>query len=123
MGGCRRLLGIFLAALLVGVVQPQLGWAEEETDRVQLMLGKLGRGVSNIVTSPLELLRVPTLVKRKDGYFAGSTIGVFQGAWQGIRRAAVGIFEVASFYLEIPEDYGPIVSPEFVLAHGAWGGN
>jgi putative exosortase-associated protein (TIGR04073 family) len=57
------------------------------------------------------------LVWSHDGYLAGATVGVFQGAWRTILRGAAGIFEVATFYLEIPKGFEPLIRPEFVLGY------
>ena len=83
-------------------------------------LRKLGRGVANIATCPLELLRTPEFVGRKEGYVSAVTIGVLQGLWRTVLRGVVGVFEVVTFYAEIPRDYEPLMHPEFVWAHGGW---
>ena len=111
---------------LLGVVVLTLGMAtaavaeDRTTSRADGRLRKLGRGAANVLTSPAELLRTPELVGRKSGTLASLTVGLVQGAWRVIQRAAVGAFEVTTFFLEIPKDYAPIVQPEFVWAHGNW---
>ena len=107
-----------LVLLTVGLAAP--AWAEPTSSHVDGALSKLGRGVANIATSPLELLRTPTLVSQRDGYLAGMSIGVVQGAWRTIQRAVVGIFEVVTFYAEVPTNFGPIMKPEFVWTNGNW---
>ena len=81
---------------------------------------KLGRGVANLLTSPGELARLPIIVTEEDGGLAGSSVGLAQGframAWRGL----VGAFEVATFYLPLPNDFAPIVQPEFIYANGSW---
>ena len=95
--------------------------AEEETGlAVKGRLRKLGRGIANVATCPAELLRTPELVGRREGYIAASTVGVAQGAWRVLQRGATGLFEVATFYAEIPEGYGPLMRPEFVWENGNW---
>jgi len=88
--------------------------------RVDGALHKLGRGLSNIATAPAELLRVPTLVSRKDGYVAGSTVGLVKGVWLVVVRAVTGVYEVVTFPVEVPKGYGPLLHPEFVWEHGDW---
>ena len=85
-------------------------------------LHKLGRGLANIATCPGELIRVPTIVGRRDGYLAGSSVGVLQGAWRTILRGGAGVIEVLTFYLERPDDFKPLILPEYVFAQGAWVG-
>ena len=81
---------------------------------------KLGRGVANILTSPGELARLPIVVTEEEGGLAGGSVGLAQGframAWRGV----VGAFEVATFYLPMPNDFAPIVYPEFIYANGSW---
>ena len=95
--------------------------ASPSSSRVDGMLRKLGRGLANIVTCPAELIRTPDRVGRKDGYVAALSVGVIEAAWRTVQRAVVGLFEVATFYAEIPPGYGPLMKPEFVWAHGDWG--
>ena len=91
-----------------------------KSPRTEQALRKLGRGVTNIATCPAELLRVPYLVGRQDGFLAASSVGFLQGAWRMVLRGLVGVFEVTTFYAEVPKDYKPLVMPEFVWAHGNW---
>ena len=118
----RRSEGIRLvvvAGLVLGMAAPL--WAEEiATPRANAALRKLGRGIANIATCPFELLRTPALVGQQEGYIAASSVGILQGAWRTILRGVVGVFEVGTFYAEIPKDYGPLMKPEFVWAHGNW---
>ena len=83
-------------------------------------LRKLGRGIANIVTCPLELIRTPELVGRKDGYVAALSVGIAQGAWRTVVRGVAGVWDVVTFYAAIPEGFKPLVTPEFVYAHGDW---
>ena len=88
--------------------------------RTDLILRKLGRGVANIATCPAELIRIPMLVERRDGYVAGMSVGIIQGVWRTLVRGTTGVLEVVTFYAEIPKGYEPLVKPEFVFAHGSW---
>lgn len=81
---------------------------------------KLGRGIANIFTAPLELIRVPTLVAHKEGGVAGLSVGIVRGAWSGLVREAAGWVEVLTFPIGIPRDFEPLVHPEYVYAHGDW---
>jgi putative exosortase-associated protein (TIGR04073 family) len=83
-------------------------------------LRKLGRGIANVFTCPLELLERPQQVARRDGWLAASTVGVLQGAWRTVQRAGTGLFEVGTFYAEIPEGYAPLMEPEFAFGHDTW---
>ncbi len=77
---------------------------------------KLGRGVANVVTSPLEVPKGMGDVNETDGIFAGATWGVFKGAVDCVKRAVVGVYEIATFPVPVPKDYEPILDdPEFFL--------
>lgn len=81
---------------------------------------KLGRGVANIVTAPLELLRGPHFVGEEDGGFAGATVGLGLGVKNMVWRAVGGVIEIVTFPIPIPKDFKPLVKPEFVFANGDW---
>ena len=81
---------------------------------------KLGRGISNIVTAPLELIRVPHFIGEKEGGFAGLSVGIALGAKAAVWRELGGAIEAATFFLPIPRDFKPLVRPEFVYANGDW---
>jgi len=114
--------GITAAASIVAFVASAApAWAE--TDRAAYINGalrKLGRGIANVATCPAELIRVPSMVGRRDGLIAEATTGVVQGIWQMLRRGVVGVFEVATFYAEVPEGFEPIITPEYVWTQSAW---
>lgn len=119
-GWDHRLLA---AMLTVGLAVPSAfaaAGAMEKTPRVTGMLRKLGRGIANIATCPAEIARTSEMVTKREGHFAGLTVGLLQGAWRTVLRGVTGTFEVLTFYVEIPDDYGPLMKPEFVWAHGGW---
>jgi putative exosortase-associated protein (TIGR04073 family) len=117
---------IGIAVIVIGMTSPALanisGSSDETRDHSYLngMVTKLGRGIANVATCPLELVRTPTLVGRQQGYVAALTVGISQGVWRTAQRGAVGLFEVATFFVEIPDNFEPIMKPEFVHAHGDW---
>ena len=115
----QRVRGMAVALLMLSMAT-RVWAAEASPTYMNGSLGKLGRGIANIVTCPLELIRTPALVGRQGGTIASTTVGMLQGAWRTLQRGAVGIFEVATFYAEIPRDFQPIMQPEFVWAHGNW---
>ena len=81
---------------------------------------KLGRGLANVVTAPLELVRTPTLVAQSEGGLVAGTVGLVQGFWAALVRELAGIVEVATFFVPVPKDFQPLVRPEFIYAHGDW---
>jgi putative exosortase-associated protein (TIGR04073 family) len=91
-----------------------------QSSTVDKSLHKLGRGITNVLTFPLELIRTPEKVGRTDGALAGASVGILQGAFRAVQRGVVGFYEVVTFYAEVPKDYAPIMQPEFVYANGNW---
>ncbi len=105
------------AAVMIGIGgMPTVFAAEGQSGPLR----KLGRGVANIVTGPLELIRTPEMVGRRDGYYAALSVGLLEGVWRSFLRVAVGVFEVGTFFSGIPGDFEPAMRPEFVWAHGNW---
>ena len=77
---------------------------------------KLSRGVANVVTSPFELPKGMGDTKAEKGIFAGLTWGIVQGTVNIVKRAVVGVYEIATFPIPLPKDYEPILEdPEFFL--------
>ena len=96
-------------------------WAGEGTSAyMDGMWRKLGRGIANVATFPLEIPRTSALVGRSQGGVAAYTTGVLQGAWRGLVRGATGVFEIVTFYAEIPEGFEPLFKPEYVWTAGNW---
>lgn len=112
------------AAVFVVVAAASASAAVDETkggpSYVSGSLRKLGRGIANVVTCPIELPRTVEKVALRDGYLAGGTVGILQGAWRTILRGVVGVFEVATFYAEIPKGFEPLFKPEFAFGHDVW---
>ncbi|MFH1593360.1 MAG: exosortase system-associated protein, TIGR04073 family [Candidatus Omnitrophota bacterium] len=83
-------------------------------------LEKFGRGVSNIVVSPLEVMNGIKQAKEqgssKDSYLKSGgwdsalTWGTVNGICRMVTRAVVGAFEVVTFILPLPKDYKPILT-------------
>lgn len=79
-------------------------------------LKKLGRGLSNVLTCPLELPEQTSRTNNSDGPFAALTVGVLKGLGMTVARACVGIYEAATFLMPYPKDFKPILKdPEYFL--------
>jgi len=82
---------------------------------------KLGRGICNILTCPLEIFRQSSDVANDDGPFAGATYGLLKGLGMTVVRLAAGVYEVATFPIAVPKDYKPILTdPEFLFDDKNW---
>ena len=123
----RHLKLIAGAWLVLAAVFAAPSWAaadEPETASVtwwSQACRKLGRGVANVLTGPLELLRTPYLVGQRDGGVARITVGVVQGLSAGLVREVAGAVEILTWLIPFPTPgFAPLVTPEFVYAHGDW---
>lgn len=75
---------------------------------------KLGRGVANVVTCPFELTNQIHKSHDLDGPWAGLTVGPLKGFLMIAVRGVVGVYEIATFPIPLPENYRPILTePEF----------
>ena len=108
------------AVLVCGMLAAPVGADEGQASYWDGSLRKLGRGIANVVTSPLELIRTPQAETYQHGYVEAMSVGLLHGAWRTIQRGVVGAFEILTFYAEIPHRFEPIMMPEFVFANGDW---
>jgi putative exosortase-associated protein (TIGR04073 family) len=77
---------------------------------------KLGRGLANMVTFPLEVPEQISKTNNSDGPFAGYTVGVLKGLGWAMGRACVGVYEAATFLIPYPKDFKPVLKdPEYFL--------
>ena len=118
----KRLKLVCAAGLAAGLMaSPALAMEGEGTSSyVDSSLSKLGRGIANVATCPFELIRTPVMVSHKDGYVAAISVGLLQGAWRTIARGVTGVFEIVTFYAEVPKGFEPLMKPEFIWANGDW---
>ena len=49
------------------------------------------------------------------GDMAGIIVGPFKGIAKFIGRTAAGVYDVATFLIPYPEDYEPLIEPEFLF--------
>ncbi len=86
---------------------------------------KLGRGIANIAFGPLELLIKPYDENNNRGAIPALTTGVLRGIGYTVLSECVGILEVVTFLVPLPDcsddplsgeaGYGPIMRPEWVI--------
>lgn len=77
---------------------------------------KLGRGLTNLITGPMELGKEIDTSVETSGWYKGLVFGTLKGLYKAIARSSAGIYEVITFAIEAPEDFKPIIEPEFVFA-------
>ena len=76
---------------------------------------KLGRGAANTLTGWVELPKNVYDTSVENNTFAGMTLGLAKGAGMALVRTGSGIFELATFPFPLPEEYKPILEPEYVF--------
>jgi len=76
---------------------------------------KLGRGVANTLTGWIELPKNIYDTSVQDNAFSGMTLGLAKGAGMSLVRTGAGIYEIATFPFPLPENYKPILEPEYVF--------
>lgn len=77
---------------------------------------KLGRGLANIVTGWVELPKNIYDTSVEENILSGLTMGLAKGVGMTIVRTGAGVYETVTFPFPIPEDYQPVLEPEFVLS-------
>ena len=102
--------GLIIALVMVMIL------AVASTSYAQDPAKKLGRGLANILTGWIELPKNIYDVSVEENPLAGLTIGLAKGIGMTIVRTGAGIYEVVTFPFPIPEDYGPVLEPEFVFS-------
>jgi putative exosortase-associated protein (TIGR04073 family) len=76
---------------------------------------KLGRGVANTLTGWVELPKNIYNTSVEENAFTGMTLGLAKGAGMTLVRTGAGIYEIATFPFPLPQDYKPILEPEYVF--------
>lgn len=86
----------------------------ESTESPYMVGDKLARGFANVFTSPLEIPRNVQNVTGDQGVLVGWSAGLAQGIGMMALRIIVGAYEIITFPIPFPEDYKPVLEPEFV---------
>ena len=76
---------------------------------------KLGRGVANIITGWVEIPKNVYDTTQDENIFMGLTIGLAKGLGMSVIRTGAGIYDAVTFPFPIPQDYEPLLEPEYVL--------
>lgn len=75
---------------------------------------KLGRGVLNIIGSPVELARTIHIQSRVKGAGYGWTMGLVEGIGRMFWRFGAGAIETVTFPFDFPkDDKTPLLMPEY----------
>lgn len=75
---------------------------------------KLGRGILNMVGSPVELARTIHIQSRVKGPGYGWTMGAVEGLGRAVVRLGAGAIETVTCPFDFPkEDKSPLLEPEY----------
>lgn len=117
----KMLLVIVVATLMMGIASFGASIASAAVpDTLDKPKGdplrKLGRGIANCLTFPIEIPNQISKTNNNDGPVAAISYGAAKGIVMGIFRMVVGGYEVLTFLIPLPEWYRPILTdPEFML--------
>lgn len=118
IGGFIIMKKLFLTAVILSFIVSLAtpAFCDELSAKLDGPITKLGRGLCNMATFPLEFPEQISRTNRSDGPFAASTVGILKGLGWMVGRACIGVYETATFMLPFPKDYKPIlVDPEYFL--------
>ena len=81
----------------------------------QSMGEKLHRGLTNILTGWFEIPNNMYTATSKHDFASAFFIGLPKGCLMTILRTGAGIYDTATFAIPFPQDYKPILEPEFAF--------
>src|SRR3989338_2241518 len=116
------LMGLFLMIPVAAVVWADASGSSTDSSsaatRVDYGTGageKLGRGLGNIAFGWLEIPKGIEDVGDQRNFIAGITWGPLQGIGKAVVRTLAGVYDTATFPIPHPQNFEPLVRPEFVL--------
>lgn len=107
-----------MALLIAGVMllaAPSHAQMERRDSDFDKMLHKLGRGIVNVLTGWMEIPKEIAEAWRETDPVTGLVVGGIKGVGYTVVRTVAGVYEIFTFPMPFPENYGPIIEPEFVL--------
>ena len=72
---------------------------------------KLGRGLTNVVMGPTEMVTQVKEMGKKENAFTALFGGFFKGVGMFLVREVTGIYEIITFPIPIPRGYRPLTDP------------
>lgn len=91
-------------------------YAKPDTYTRDTPFTKLGRGIFNLATFPLELVVQPVRVGKVDGKVAAALpAGLFQGTYFMVGRLFSSLYDVVTFPIPRPREYAPLFYPPTVF--------
>ena len=97
------MLSLLLSLLLTGTARAQ---GPEE---------KLKRGVVNILSGWVEIPKNIYDTTIEENIISGMTLGAIKGIGMTVVRTGCGVYETLTFAVPVPDNYQPILLPEYVI--------
>lgn len=88
--------------------------AQQDTGR--LVMTKLFRGMVNAATGWMEIPKQMFQTSEQQGVGVGLSWGFVKGIGWAVGRSVIGAYEIATFPFPVPEEYRPVLQPEYVLS-------
>ena len=114
--------GLLCMVILVSSMSADV-WAtqmDRDHSTIGKMIHKLGRGVMNILTGWIEVPYNIAETWKDTEPFTGIVAGGIKGIFWGWARTCTGFFDVFTFPFPIPQNYEPLMDPEWILPE-VWG--
>ena len=119
----------FLVTFCVAFIMVGASFSAKADDAwIMRPMEKLGRGITNVAFSVLEIPMKWSEVSSEKGALAGLTYGTLKGVCYTVARIGVGVVDIITFPFPLPncpdnlEDvgwgYGPIMRPAWVVPVG-----
>ena len=110
----RRILAILLISVfLVGISSYSYAADKSTCTAPATPMTKLGRGLTNIITAPVEIPKQIILTGKKYNLVIGLLAGTAKGVGFGALRAGMGVLDTVTFFM--PKYDRVIVKPEYVF--------
>lgn len=120
----KLMKAVTLAALVfigsAGMAYSAAGEVYRQQSDSSKMMHKLGRGVTNVLTFWVEWPRNVAIEWEKTDPATGLVLGTVKGFGWGFTRLVTGVYDAVTFPFPVPENYQPLLEPEFVITD-VWG--
>ena len=111
----KKIAFVPLLLLAVLLVMPLAAYAEQQPESItEKMSIKFFRGLTNVVTSPVEIPKQIVLTGQEMGGVGYFVIGPFKGILMTVYRATIGVVETAFFTVPQPGYYDSTIEPPYV---------
>ncbi|MBR7121517.1 MAG: exosortase system-associated protein, TIGR04073 family [Lentisphaeria bacterium] len=119
----------FLVTFCVAFIMVGVSFSAKADDAwLMRPMEKLGRGITNVAFSVLEIPMKWSEVSSEQGALAGLTYGTLRGVCYTVARIGVGVIDIVTFPFPLPDcpddiedvgwGYGPIMKPAWVVPVG-----